>query len=72
MTLQTDGRTDGQGYHNIPAFSPKRAGITMQCYQTQPYCKRKQSHTPICIDLPCSGTPGTSSFLISPLQRETR
>ena len=31
MTLQTDvrmdGRPDGRGYHNIPAFSSKRAGI---------------------------------------------
>ena len=26
MTLQTDGRIDG-GYHNIPAFSLKSAGI---------------------------------------------
>ena len=27
MTLQTAGRLDG-GYHIIPAFSPKSAGIT--------------------------------------------
>ena len=30
MTLQTDVRTDGRtdvGYHNIPAFSSKSAGI---------------------------------------------
>ena len=27
MTLQTDGRPDGRGYYNIPAFSSKSAGI---------------------------------------------
>ena len=28
MTLQADLCTYGQGYNNIPAFSPKSAGIT--------------------------------------------
>ena len=27
VTFQTVGRTDGRGYHNIPAFSSKSAGI---------------------------------------------
>ena len=27
MTLQTDIRPDGRGYHNISAFSSKNAGI---------------------------------------------
>ena len=31
MTLQTDGQT-GRGYHNIPTFSSKRAGINISKY----------------------------------------
>ena len=51
MTLQTDGRTDGwTGYHNIPAFSSKSAGIkNSDNYQNLVYCNLKiistvQSH----------------------------
>ena len=34
MTLQMDVQTDGGGYHNIPAFSSKSAGIMMEILLT--------------------------------------